>query len=304
MRYFLVLLLAGVLSSCQTPAPTTTTNQTNIPEKSVAKSEANFKSFLEKSPVILDARSPLDFQVSHAPRAINVQWDDFSRTGNADRGWLVDDDMDIAKRLSLWGIDPETPVLVLGYGPKGKGEEGRIAWMLKYLGVKNVQIAEWSLVRSTIPREEGLKENKPLWKPKVKPDYLATWDEFKKNILQPPRPPSRARSAALQMGGGLPALDESFAVLDVTGVDANSSIFPLHVTVKKVFWKDFLTEHGTPDESAKKLMDQNHITRNRVIYVVSENGVSSGLVTFILREWGYSAENFAGGYDFLRREIK
>ena len=47
-----------------------------------------------------------------------------------------------------------------------------------------------------------------------------------------------------------------------------------------------------------KKLGLNH---SQTIYVISENGVSSAVATLILRQWGYQAKNFAGGFEFLRR---
>ena len=47
-----------------------------------------------------------------------------------------------------------------------------------------------------------------------------------------------------------------------------------------------------------------NITKNRQIFVISENGVSSATVTLILREWGFQAKNFSGGFEFLQRAIE
>jgi thiosulfate/3-mercaptopyruvate sulfurtransferase len=304
MRYFLILFLTGFLFSCQT-SPTKVFSETLPPDKLFGSSEESLKKFLSQKPVVLDAREPLDFSVSHPPGAISVQWREFSQTGGAERGWLLEDDFAAARRLSLWGIDPETPVLVVGYGPKGHGEEGRIAWMLKYLGVKDVQMADWKVVRSTIPREEGSPQNKPIWKPKVKDDYVGTWKEFQEDILHGPPPISGARMKALQMNAASStAIGPEYVLLDVTDKADHGVVFPPITLIKRIFWKDFITEQGLPDQHARKYLEDNHITKNKVIYVISENGLSSSTVTFILREWGYMAKNFAGGYDFLRREIK
>ena len=43
--------------------------------------------------------------------------------------------------LARAGIAPDSSVVVLGRGLQGEGEEGRIAWMLAYLGVPNIQFA-------------------------------------------------------------------------------------------------------------------------------------------------------------------
>ena len=284
MRSFLGLILILFIGACQN-LPTRSSNEASLSEKLFGSSEEKLAQFLETKPAILDVRGPLDFSVSHPPHSISVNWRDFSRTGSHERGWLLDDDFAIARRLSLWGIDPDTPVLVLGYGREGHGEEGRIAWMLKYLGVKDVQIAEWKVVRSTIPREENPPRNKPIWKPKVKKDYLATSEEFKRDILEG-RPPT--------VEGPVPV------VLDVTEASDQTGIFPKNIGVKKIPWKNFISDRGLPDQNARELLDKNKLTKDEMIYVISENGLSSALVTFVLRDWGYKAANFAGGYEYLK----
>lgn len=277
MRLLLKFGFIALLFSCQAPQ-TQTSSESSAPEKLFGSSEEKLRTFLGRKPVVLDARKALDFSVSHPPGAVNVDWRDFSKAGS---GWLLDDDFSIARRLSLWGIDPETPVLVIGNAQEGQGEEGRLAWMLKYLGVKDVQIADWKVLRSTIPRQESPVKNKIIWKPKPNDDYVATREDLKPD-----------------------SIGHEGVILDVTGVAENSQIFTPPIVVKKIFWKDFITERGLPDQNARLKLDENKITKEKYVYVVSENGLTSGLVTYILREWGYRAKNFAGGYEDLRRNLK
>src|SRR4051794_699563 len=105
MRFFLSLGFGLFFLSCQI-APTQTSSEASAPEKLFGSSEEKLQKFLNKKPVVLDARQALDFSVSHTPGAINVDWRDFSKTGGMERGWLLDDDLSNARRLSLWGIDP------------------------------------------------------------------------------------------------------------------------------------------------------------------------------------------------------
>ncbi len=296
--FFAVFFILGIFS-CQN-APTKVTNQGQV---AVEGSENPFQGFLKLKPVILDARTPLDFSVSHAPGAVLVQWPDFSQLKPGFRGFLQDDFISLARRLSLWGVDSETPVLVVGSAQQGQGEEGRIAWMLKYLGVKNVQFASWTVVRATIPRAETGPENKPAWKPSLQPQFLATPEEFKAAALDRKAPPSRARLKSLQMNsvraGALGAenliLDVREAATDFSGLEKATGL------LKKISWKRFLNPKGLPDNSIEAELKKENITKNQTIFVISENGVSSAAVTLILREWGYSAKNFAGGYEYLRR---
>ena len=100
------LALAFVLSACQIK-PTDVVNTT---ESSLQNAAA---AVLSKHPVILDSRSPLDFGVSHVPGAINVAWTDFTQPGAKQKGLLDSDEFALARRIALWGINPETPVLVI-----------------------------------------------------------------------------------------------------------------------------------------------------------------------------------------------
>lgn len=297
-KWILAALFLAVVSACQM-VPTKTANQTSFPESASAVTEEVFKKFLTKNPVILDVRKPLDFSVSHPPGAISVQWDDFSRP--IGKGWLVDDELSLASRLSLWGIDTDTPVLVIGYAEDGKGEEGRVAWMLKYLGVKDVAIAKWTRLRSTIPRPEGAIQNKPLWKPQVKSEFLATYEEFEKNILKGHYPlVTGARRKALQLPSGAESvLRPEYVVLDVRDLNPPNKKDLGAFSLKPISWKNFINSSGLPDAEVLSILEENGISKNKLIYVISENGVSSGLVTFVLRSWGYQAKNFAGGFEYL-----
>ena len=298
-KIFFAVFLSLAIFSCQN-APTKVTNQG---QAATEGSENPFQGFLKLKPVILDARTPLDFSVSHAPGAVLVQWPDFSQLKPGFRGFLQDDFISLARRLSLWGVDPETPVLVVGSALQGQGEEGRIAWMLKYLGVKNVQFASWTVVRATIPRAETGSENMPAWKPRLQAQLIATPEEFKAAALDGIAPPSRARLKSLQMNsaraGALGAenliLDVREAATDFSGLEKAIGL------LKKISWKRFLNPKGLPDNSIEAELKKENITKNQTIFVISENGVSSAAVTLILREWGYSAKNFAGGYEYLRR---
>lgn len=302
----IVLLLALVfLGACQTK-PTQMGTTTEIPLSAEQVEEKTFREFLKLRPVILDARSSLDFTVSHPPGAISVNWEDFSSPDLNQRGWLMDDELSIARRLSLWGIEPKTPVLVVGYGADGKGEEGRLAWMLRYLGVEDVKMAHWSQVRSTIPREESPPENKNLWTPNIQKNWQVSATEFNKNVFEGPRPSSKARKDALQLPGSAVLDSSSVIVLDVSKLDVtiDKKLVKSRVPVKNLHWKKFITKEGWADPSVKAALETLGVTPKKTIYVVSRDGISSGLVTFVLREWNFDARHFSGGFQYLETSVR
>lgn len=108
---------------------------------------------LDESTVILDARPAFEYSMARIPRSLNINWVDFSERDPMSRGWPQKDSFAAARRLARMGISPESKVVVFGLGPDGQGEEGRIAWLLAYLGVENVQFARFGAVKSRLTTE-------------------------------------------------------------------------------------------------------------------------------------------------------
>jgi thiosulfate/3-mercaptopyruvate sulfurtransferase len=108
---------------------------------------------LDESTVILDARPAFEYSMARIPRSLNINWVDFSERDPMSRGWPQKDSFAAARRLARMGIAPDSKVVVFGLGPDGQGEEGRVAWLLAYLGVENVQFARFGAVKSRVTTE-------------------------------------------------------------------------------------------------------------------------------------------------------
>ena len=92
--------------------------------------------------VVVDARGPWDYFVQgHLPGAIWLPWWRF-RDGWLRTGALPRDLPALARRLATNGVDERRPVVVYGAARGGWGEEGRVAWMLHYLGHPRVSILD------------------------------------------------------------------------------------------------------------------------------------------------------------------
>lgn len=232
--------------------------------------------------VIIDARPAFDFNMAHAPGAINIAWQDFSRPEPQAKGLLQNDTYAIARRLSLVGIDPETSVIVLGKGAAGAGEEGRIAWILKYLGVKSVYTLNVSAFRelNNNPNKQApLVKNKPYWKPVLDENILVDTKIFKEKVAG------------------------DVFVIDVRS--ANEYALPQTVRGKwktqKVYnipWTEFFKKDGLVQASVQKKLDESGIKKTDEVILISNQGVRSGAVSFALKQLGYvKPMNFAGGYN-------
>ncbi len=153
----LTFIFSALLSiSCQQkPTQIQVTQQTNL------------NHYKLEQPIVLDVRSQLDFSVSHFPGAVSVSWWDFA--GDKIRSLPRGSSVDLARRLALYGINPEKNVWIVGYGKAGSGEEFRLAWLLKTLGVGKTKLFTSQDLRGQIPRDfEAIAKNTEFWKPSDK----------------------------------------------------------------------------------------------------------------------------------------
>lgn len=118
--------------------------------------------------IIVDARSIDEYRRGHIPGAISLDWTTWcepapSCTGDILRspgfwGTLADRSPAwFAERLEASGLSSRLPVVVYAGGPRSKGRDGRIAWMLLYLGAGYVSLLDggwqgWCRVGGPIER--------------------------------------------------------------------------------------------------------------------------------------------------------
>ncbi len=106
-----------------------------------------------KRPVVVDARSFGEYAMGHLPGAIWIDWQSFCQAAPADAGavlglpgyWGVLADPGRARfaaRLSSLGLNNEDQIVVYGGGPASKGSDGRVAWLLLYLGASRVSLVQ------------------------------------------------------------------------------------------------------------------------------------------------------------------
>jgi thiosulfate/3-mercaptopyruvate sulfurtransferase len=146
-------------------------------------------------PVVLDARDRRAFEAGHVPGSRSVDWRDFSTvrpTGFAfvfrgsSRWGLLASGARVAPKLRALGLSRSQPVVVVG-SPDGWGEEGRIGWMLLYLGARDVSLLDggfpaWrtleiARVERGPPRDAGLPPGD--FDPAPRPERRITADELR-----------------------------------------------------------------------------------------------------------------------------
>lgn len=308
----IVFILMALGLGCSTVPPETKVTET----KSVQTNFEEIRTKLSKNTVILDTRDAVEFYVSKVPGSILVDWKDFSvNLENAD-GVLDMDPLTITRRLALWGISPASEVIVLGKvldkDQAQEGKFGRVAWMLKEMGVANVKTFNYELFKREV---FGLNESPPvnadMWMPVVDTRSEIKFDEFQR-IIYPFNYQFKFYT--------LSRLDEKAGLR--VGRFKNSKIHYVDVRSEKEFadkslksldasfpminipWQQFYTPEGIVKFDFKKNLKTKGIEEDDVVILISNHGVRSGAATFAMREMGYTeSRNFSGGYKYLENSM-
>jgi thiosulfate/3-mercaptopyruvate sulfurtransferase len=255
----------------------------NSDQVSGGSGQANFaqteRIVMDEKTIVIDARPAFEYSVAHIPRAVNLNWSDFTEPEPTSRGVLQKDTFAIARRLARLGIAPDTKVVVVGRGLSGEGEEGRLAWMLAYLGVKDVRFAGVDSLKTHLTHLASDKiQSVPIWKPELVEPLNVTRAEL--------------------MDGEA----DNTKIIDVrpeAGAERYGLTFGHAVILP---WRQFFAEGLRVNPSVKAQLEANGITPSSRVIVIGNDGVSSAAVTMALLSLGYSkAGNYAGGFKELQK---
>lgn len=130
--------------------------------------------------LVVDARETEAFEAGHVPGSTHVHWTEL--TGFDEDGlWDVQDPEDLAALFGSRGIAEDEPVVLIGGGIAGWGDDGNLYWALRYLGHQDVRVynggySGWLAAggeASTAPPE--LPE--ATYVPELRPELLASTEE-------------------------------------------------------------------------------------------------------------------------------
>ncbi|MBP8626293.1 MAG: sulfurtransferase [Syntrophorhabdales bacterium] len=127
--------------------------------------------------VIVDVRKVEEYKAGHIPSAVNIYYGSWAITKAGIRNELpaIDDLFDI---IGSAGITADTHVVVVGKvdTPPDKFDMTRVAWTLKYAGVKNVSILDGGY-------NKWMTDKKPVSTEAVKPKEKPYKAEVNKNLI-------------------------------------------------------------------------------------------------------------------------
>lgn len=234
--------------------------------------------------VVLDTRSAFDYGLNRVENSIHFPW--FNLAEKEDTGELMRDPRKAVQRLALAGLNPATPVIVVGYGAAGKGEEGRLAWNLLYLGFQDVQVASFDLLRKAWSQQgTPPPQNVTPWAPAPRGDLVVSLKEFRQLARDP-------------MG----RRDKHVWLIDVRSEreyfnrEPGAPLVP-DVGALNVPWTEFFTAQGRPNSKIRARLEALGIKPDHRVILVSQRGVRSGAVAYALGALGYThAQNFVSGW--------
>lgn len=240
--------------------------------------------------VLLDARSPFDYSLSHIPGSLNLLWTDFAQTKYPNQGLLEKDLFTEARRLARLGLDPQTPVIVVGAYPEDLEDMGRLAWTLKYLGFQSVRTRNMDSFQFNLTKEKTPPlANREVWKPELKQELECDLDKFWTYI------DSRDRSNLKIHLIDVRSEDEYLGKVS----DSVSKRIPDFGAIN-IPHVEFFNHSAEPESQMKSRLNSVGVNENDIILVMSKRGVRSAAVTFALQSVGFQkACNVAGGYELL-----
>ena len=228
--------------------------------------------------VVIDVRGAAAYS-SHIPGAVHSTWHEYSDPAAVAKGLLDPDISRIEQRLQSLGINDTSDIVVYSNPFDNWGDEGRMFWMLQYLGHPSVRILDGGWVKWVQEhRPYGHEPGQPKpgnFRASLHADIMVNKDELKK-IVKRPHPETLiidARSV------------EEYAGKEVDGLPRAGHI-PSAINIP---WNRFLHHDATLKEpdTIRQMFAEHGIQEDNEVITYCLGGVRAAWVYFVLRLVGY-----------------
>jgi len=240
--------------------------------------------------VIIDVRGKAAYEFGgHIPGAVHTTWHDYSDPKAVAKG-LLDPDMKLMEsKMRALGINHDSQIVIYSNPFDNWGDEGRMFWMLEYLGHKNLRILDGGWVK-------WVEERRPFDHGRVTPrpgnftvrvvDRVAVKKDELKAIVRQPHPDTLIVDAR--------SLEE-YLGKDMTGIPRAGHIpSAIHVA-----WNGFLNKNATVKDLAviQSSLDDKGLQPKQNVICYCTGGVRSSWLYFILKLAGYqNVRNYPGSW--------
>jgi thiosulfate/3-mercaptopyruvate sulfurtransferase len=240
--------------------------------------------------VVIDVRGKAAYAFGgHIPGAVNTTWHEFSDPDAAAKGLLDPDHGRLEQKIRALGINHDSDVVIYSNPFDNWGDEGRMFWMLQYLGHTRLKILDGGWVKWTAERrryEHGVVTPKPgAFNVAVNVDVIVEKEELKKLVKRPHPETVIADARSL----------EEYAGKEISGIPR-----PGHIPgAACIPWNVFLN----PDATVKDLdkiregFDEKGLHPSHAVICYCTGGVRSAWLYVVLKLLGYQkVRNYPGSW--------
>ncbi len=240
--------------------------------------------------VILDVRGRSAYEFGgHIPGAVHSTWHEYSDPNAIPKGLLNPDLAQIERQLRALGISNDSEVIIYSNPFDNWGDEGRMFWMLEYLGHQNLKVLDGGWVKWTAekrPFSHGFERPKPgtFTAAPVK-RVLMTKDELKL-IVRQPHPQTVVLDAR--------SLEE-YLGKEISGIPRPGHI-PSAILVP---WNTFLNKDASVKDLGviRESLEDKGVQPSQEVVCYCTGGVRSAWLYFILKLAGYpTVKNYPGSW--------
>lgn len=240
--------------------------------------------------VIIDVRGRAAYEFGgHIPGAVHSTWHEYSDPKAVAKGLLNPDLGQLEQTLRRLGINDDSDVVIYSNPFDNWGDEGRMFWMLEYLGHPRLRILDGGWVKWTAekrPFEHGVR-TAAMGHFKAKPvERLMMVKDDLKAIVKMPHPQTTILDARSV---------EEYVGKEVSGIPR-----PGHIpSAIHVAWNGFLNKDATIKDVAviKEMLEAKGVRGSQQVICYCTGGVRSAWLYFILKVVGYpNVSNYPGSW--------
>ena len=241
--------------------------------------------------VVLDVRGKAAYEFGgHIPGAVHSTWHEYSDPKAVAKGVLDPDISKLEQKIRTVGINSESDIVIYSNPFDNWGDEGRMFWMLSYLGHTNLRILDGGWVKwveERRPYEYGRPSVSPgNFRATVNPDVSILKDDLKRLVKGP-----EAKKLTILDARSL----EEYLGKEMMGIPR-----PGHIPgALSVPWNAFLNSDATlkNPEKIKASLEEKGLADAADIVCYCTGGVRSGWLWFVLKVLGYpKVRNYAGSW--------
>lgn len=240
--------------------------------------------------VIIDVRGKAAYEFGgHIPGAVNTTWHDYSDPNAVAKGLIDPDTKRMEQKVRALGISDDSQVVIYSNPFDNWGDEGRMFWMLEYLGHRNLSILDGGWVK-WIDERRPFEHGRVMPKPgtfTVKPvsRLMATKDVLKGMVRQPHPETIIVDARSL----------EEYLGKEVSGIPR-----PGHIpSAVHLAWSGFLNKDATVKDLAtiQAGLEEKGLDPDKEVICYCTGGVRSAWLYFVLKLAGYKkVSNYPGSW--------